>query len=122
MHGQYCIDRGKKIFIESQVIFKVTKCNTDTIPHASRHHCSALEIWQVQKQRMGSWQTIIHIKQKKNKTVLKYSQLLETVKKITEQKVNISKNREAASMYKVSDTQNISRLLIHRDCFWSRDI
>jgi len=61
-------------------------------------------------------------KAEKNRTVLKYSQLLETVKKITEQRVNISKNREAASMYKVSGTQNISRLLIHRDCFWSRDI
>lgn len=35
MHGQCCIDRGKKIFIESQVMSKVTKCNTDTIPHAA---------------------------------------------------------------------------------------
>lgn len=35
MHGQCCTDTGKKIFIESQVMSKVTKCNTDTIPHAA---------------------------------------------------------------------------------------
>lgn len=110
---------------------KVTKCNTDTIPHAAPvitavHWKSGQKQWNRESPEAEDGLMTNHhphqAEKKKKRRVLKHYQLLETVKKTTEQKGNIPKNREAASMYKVSGTQNISRLLIHRDCFWSRDI
>lgn len=94
---------------------KVTKCNTDTIPHAApvitAVHWKSGQTKKQSPEAEDGFMPNHHPHRAKNiTTVFKYYQLLETVKKTTERKVNVSKNREAASMYKVSGTENISRL------------
>lgn len=54
---------------------KVTKCNTDTIPHAAlvitavHRKSNQKQKTRVQMQKMGLCQTIIHIKQEKQNTL-----------------------------------------------------
>lgn len=88
------LDTGqKKKFIESQVSSKVTKCNTDRIPHAALV-ITAVHLQSGQEQRNrespeaedGLMPSHHPHRAGKIKLLLKYYHLLETVNKTTEQR------------------------------------